>query len=400
MLSESDESPQTQKTARRYPGARMAVFYAALFAAIGVNIPFWPIWLSSRGLGPAEIGMIVSIGLAMKVIANPILGHLADRSGRRRSLMVMLSIGAAFAYGSFWFGHTFMVLALISMCFFAFWSPLIPLGENLTMMLVREHGLDYGRIRLWGSVGFIVASVGAGLVLSGRDPDQVPDLIYMMVTGAIVLVSLSCMAVPRSTPPRAEARRWTTLQVLADRRFVVFLVCAALIQASHSAYFAFASLHWKALGHSELIIGLLWGLGVFAEIALFMFAKQAVARVGALGLLMCGAVAGFVRWSLMPIDLPLALLFPLQLLHAFTFGAAHLGAMYFITEQIEQKFSATAQGLYSSAVMGIALSAATLLSGYLFEAHGAAVFLAMAAMSLGGFVICLYMIRTRRRDVL
>ena len=330
MLSESDESQQIPKTPRRHPGARMAVFYAALFTAIGVNIPFWPIWLSSRGLGPVEIGMIVSLGLAMKVIANPLLGHLADRSGRRRSLMIMLSIGAVAAYASFWFGHSFLMLALISMCFFAFWSPLIPLGENLTMMLVTEHGLDYGRIRLWGSVGFIVASVGAGLILSGRDPDQVPELIWMMVTGAIVLTSLSCMALPRSTPPRAEARRWTTLQVLSDRRFVVFLVCAALIQASHSAYFAFASLHWKALGHSELIIGLLWGVGVFAEIVLFLYARQAVARIGALGLLLSGAVAGVIRWSLMPVDLPLALLFPLQLLHAFSFGATHLGAMYFI----------------------------------------------------------------------
>ncbi len=99
----------------------------------------------------------------------------------------------------------------------------------------------------------------------------------------------------------------------------------------------------------------------------------------------------------MPVDLPLALLFPLQLLHAFSFGATHLGAMYFIAEQIEQKFSATAQGLYSSAVMGIGLGLATLLSGYLFELHGAAVFFAMAGMSLGGFVICLYMIRTKRR---
>jgi len=153
------------------------------------------------------------------------------------------------------------------------------------------------------------------------------------------------------------------------------------------------------LGHSELTIGLLWGAGALSEIALFVFSKRAVARIGALGLLLCGAVAGIIRWSLMPLGLPLAALFPLQLLHAFTFGASNLGAMYFISVQIEHKFSATAQSLYSSAVMGIALSATTLISGYLFEAHGAAVFFAMAVMSLGGFVLCLSMIRTQRRDL-
>lgn len=376
----------------------MALFYAALFTVIGVNMPFWPIWLSSRGLGPMEIGVVVSLGLAMKVLANPLVGHLADRSGRRRSLMIVLALGAALAYGSFWFAHSFLVLAIISMCYFALWSPLIPLGENVTMLLVRERGLDYGRIRLWGSIGFIVASVGAGLVLSDRDPDQVPDLIYLMVTGAIIITSLTCLALPRSAPPRAEGRRWTALHVLADRTFVVFLFCSGLILASHSAYFAFATLHWKALGHSELMIGLLWGVGVLAEIMLFVFSKRAVARIGALGLLLSGAVAGGVRWSLMPLDLPIAALFPLQLLHGVTFGAAHLGAMYFISERIEQKFSATAQSLYSSAVMGIALSATTLLSGYLFETYGAAVFFAMAAMSLGGFVLCLMMIWGKRRE--
>ncbi len=377
-----------------HPAVRLGIFYAALFGVIGINIPFWPIWLSSRGLGPVEIGMVVSLGLAMKVIANPLIGHLADRTGRRRSLMVFLGLGAALAYGSFWFAHSFVMLAFVAMCYFAMWSPLIPLGENLTMLLVSERALDYGRIRLWGSIGFIVASVGAGLVLSGRDP----SLIYMMVTGAIVLTALSCLALPASTPERAEVKAWTIGRVLSDRRFVVFLICAALIQASHSAYFAFATLYWKSLGHSELIIGLLWGFGVLAEIVLFVYAKQALARVGAMGLLLLGAAAGVVRWSLMPLDLPLAALFAVQVLHAFTFGAAHLGAMYFIAGQIEQKFSATAQGLYSSAVMGIALSLTTLLSGYLYEHHGALVFFAMAAMSLGGLVICLFMIRYNRKD--
>jgi len=405
MLNESAESggqtgtgtPPETATPSRYPGARMAMFYAALFAVIGVNMPFWPLWLASRGLDPSEIGVVVSLGLAMKVIANPLLGHFADRSGQRRSLMIFLSMGAALAYGSFWFGHSFWVLAVISMCYFALWSPLIPLGENVTMLLVREQGFDYGRIRLWGSVGFIVASVGAGLVLARQATEDVPDLIYMMVTGAIVLTSLTCIALPRTAPVRAESRRWTALAVLSDRRFVLFLVCSALIQASHSAYFAFATLHWKVLGHSELVIGVLWAVGVAAEIVLFVFAKKAVARIGALRLLMWGAAAGCIRWSLMPIDLPLAALFPLQVLHAFTFAAAHLGAMFFITDQIEQKFSATAQTLYSSAVMGVALSATTLVSGYLFELYGSAVFIAMAVMSLGGLMLSLVMIRTQNQ---
>lgn len=390
MLSESGESVPEPSTR---PALRLAVYYGALFAVLGVNVPFWPVWMASRGLTSAEIGMALSLGLAMKVVVNPLVGHLADRTGRRRLLMIVLSIGAASAYASLWFGHDFLSLALMAMVFFCFWSPLIPMGENLTMLLVKARGLDYGRIRLWGSLGFVAASVIAGIVLKDRHP----DLIWMMVTGGIVVTALSCLLLPRATVPLSETRRWTALQVLSDRRFGVFLVMAALTLASHSAYFAFSSLHWQALGHSELIIGLLWGLGVIAEVILFVYAKQALARVGALGLLLIGGIAGVVRWSLMPLDLPLVLLFPLQVLHAFTFGAAHLGAMYFITDQVDPKLSATAQGLYSSAVMGIALSLTTLLSGYLFEAHGGLVFLAMAAMSLGGALIAGFMIKGARR---
>lgn len=392
-------SSQPPETAKRglsglllKPGIRLGLFYAALFAVIGINVPFWPVWLASRGLDPSEIGIVVSAGLAMKVIANPLIGHVADRSGHRRSLMIALGFGAVVAYGSFWFAHSFLALVLVAMLYFILWSPLIPLGENMTMMMDKDRDLDYGRVRLWGSLGFIAASIGAGLVLTGRDP----DLIYMMVTGAIALTAISCITLPTSTPDRAETHRWTVGQVLGNRFFVAFLICASLILASHSAYFAFATLHWKALGHSELVIGLLWGIGVIAEIILFIYARRLLSRMGALGMLLTGAAAGVVRWAMMPLDMPLAGLFFLQVLHAFTFGSAHLGAMYFISDHIEQKFSATAQGLYSSAVMGIALSLATLLSGYLYERYGALVFLAMAVMCLAGFVLCLLMIRDRR----
>ena len=207
MLSESGESVGPREPQATRPALRLGIYYAALFAVLGVNVPFWPVWMASRGLSAAEIGMALSLGLAMKVVVNPLVGHLADRTGRRRLLMIGLSIGAAVSYGCLWFGHDFVALTLIAMVFFCFWSPLIPMGENLTMLMVKGRGLDYGRIRLWGSLGFVVASVAAGIVLKGRDP----DLIWMMVTGGIVITALSCMALPRVRVPRAESRRWTAL---------------------------------------------------------------------------------------------------------------------------------------------------------------------------------------------
>ncbi len=394
-MAESDgNSGFTGQDAARGQAVRLAVFYTVLFGAIGVNMPFWPLWLTARGLDAREIGMVLSLGLAMKVITNQLAGHVADRTGRRRPIMMALAFGATLAYGSFWFGHSYGVLAVMSVMFFAFWSPLLPLNENLTMMSVKRHGLNYGRIRLWGSVGFIAASSIAGVVLSGRSP----DLVYVMVVSLIGMTFLCTMVLPDLRVARTETRGLTALRVLADRRFVVFLIASALIQASHSAYYAFASLHWKGQGHGEGVIGLLWAEGVLAEIVLFIFAAQALARVGPLGLLLLGGLAGVVRWGLMPFVEALPLIAVLQLLHAFSFGAAHLGAMYFISERIDARLSATAQGLYSSAVMGIALSTATLVSGYLYDASGGLVFLAMAGMSFFGLVVCIALMQSCAKE--
>jgi PPP family 3-phenylpropionic acid transporter len=192
-------------------------------------------------------------------------------------------------------------------------------------------------------------------------------------------------------PARAKDRtgpgKLTALIVLADRKFVIFLIAAAMILASHSAFYGFATLHWRSLGHSETMIGLFWAEGTIAEILVFMFAHRLIKHVGALGLMFLGAVAGVIRWTIMAYATSVTDIAAIQLLHGFTFGASHLGAMYYINSHVADHLSATAQGLYSSTVMGLALSGATLVSGYLFDAHGGLVFLAMAGMSMVGLLV-------------
>ncbi len=371
---------------------RLAFFYAAVFFMIGVHVPFWPVWLAAKGLGPEEIGGIIAASVGIKVIFNPLIAHAADRLGRRRPIMIALS---ALAFASFTlFGVTdgFWPILLVSVMFFAVWSPIMPLGESLAMLTGQgARETDYGRVRLWGSLSFIAGAVGAGTVLAERPP----EVIYWILLASLGLVVAVTLVLPATRAPAAAGGRFAALEVLRDSRFRLFIVATALIQASHSVYYGFGTLNWKAQGYSETVIGWLWAEGVIAEIILFAFGVKLVARIGPAKLIALGGLAGAIRWSVTGLTPGLGILAVMQALHAFTFAATHLGAIYFISRRVPPALSASAQGLYSAMVMGLALGAAMLLSGKLFALYGAGAYQAMAAMAALGTVAAIFLINKR-----
>ena len=189
---------------------KMALFYGAVFALIGIHAPFWPVWLQAKGLEPSEIGAIVAAGFGIKVIFNPLIAHAADRRGQRRPIILTMAVLAFAAFTLFAFTDGFWPILLVSMLFFAVWSPIMPLGESLTMLAGSkikdgERELDYGRIRLWGSLTFIAAAVGTGTVLAGRTP----DIIYWILLGALALIVGVCFFLPRTRAPQSAETRFS-----------------------------------------------------------------------------------------------------------------------------------------------------------------------------------------------
>ncbi len=371
---------------------RLAFFYVAVFGLIGIHLPFWPVWLASRGLGPAEIGAIFAAAIGVKVIFNPLIAHAADRRGQRRPIMMALAAVAFCVFALFGLTGGFWSILAVSVLFFAVWSPIMPLGESLTLLAGRigsDSGreLDYGRIRLWGSLSFMAAAVGAGYVLAGRSP----DLIYLTILGALAFTVAATWALPATMAPIAKNTRFAALDVLRDREFVLFIAAAALIQASHGVYYTFGTLNWKAQGYSEDVIGWLWAEGVAAEIILFACGAWLVGRLGPARLIVLGGLAGAVRWLLTGTTDSLAVLIPMQALHAFTFGATHLGAIYFIARRVPEGLSASAQSIYSAMVMGLALGISAFASGKLYGLYGAGAYQAMAVVAATGAVIAMFL---------
>ena len=356
---------------------RLAGFYAALFATVGIQIPFWPLWLKDRGLSPSEIGLLVAAGYLIRVVANPAVGHLVDHRGDRKRPMLTLALAAAALWLLFAPVTGFVPILLITVVAIFPFTSLMPVGDSLAMMEVHTHRLDYGRIRLWGSLAFIVTATLVGRLLADWPISILPWLISAM----LLLTAASCAALPDTRVPRQESPPPPIRPLLTSGLFLLFLLTASLNQAAHTVYYAFATIHWKAAGLSDAAIGMLWSEGVVAEIVLFAAGNRVVTRFGPAWLLLAAGLGGALRWTILGSTADMAWIAGAQLLHAATFGCAHLGAMHFILRAAPPSLSARAQGLYAAIAVGLAPGLITPFSGYLYERLGGGSFLAMAALS-------------------
>jgi MFS transporter, PPP family, 3-phenylpropionic acid transporter len=355
---------------------RLSFFYAAVFAIVGVQLPFWPVFLASRGAAPAEIGLLLAVPLVVKLLANPTAGIIADRLGGRRLLMGGLAGASLTALSLFAFAQGFWALFIVTLIVAAVFSPLIPLGENLAVRVAYEQGLNYGRLRLWGSLSFIAAALLAGDLIGRMSADWA----LYLVLGFATLTFASCIALPET--------RGAATPLLRNRPLLLVLLGATLIQASHSAYYVAGTLHWRALGHSSSTIAWLWAEGVIAEIILFWFGAALVARLQPLGLLLLGGAAGLVRWGGTAIAETLPPLVLLQAMHALTFGAVHLGVMHFLQRAVPPALSATGQALYST-LTGLGFGLGMAAAGAIYERDAQLAWAAMAAMAALGSVLAL-----------
>lgn len=386
MNTTADPGPGQPFIPRHIGNTRIAIslagFYGAVFLVVGLYMPFWPVWLAqARGLDATQIGLILGLTTWITVLSNPVAAHLADRSGRRRPVLVVLALGATLCTAGFAFAHELWALVVVAVALGLFFPPIIPIGENMSLLAIGHRDLHYGRIRLWGSVTFIIASWGGGLWLAGRDI----DFVFWLVMASYGTLILACLALPDVRVGPSAANSAPIMALLKQPGFVIFMITGGLIQGSHAAFYGFASVHWYRAGISEFWIGFLWAEGVVAEILLFLASAWLIRRLGFAGLLLIGAGAGVIRWSATALTTDLGALIAIQPLHAFTFAATHLGAMHFIQRYAPPGATATAQSLYSALAIGAVLAAVTMAAGAIYQAEGPVVFLLMAAMALVGF---------------
>lgn len=378
--------------ASRY-ALRLALFFSALFAVTGTKLPYLPVWLDWRGLTNAEIAIVTAAPLFLRIVAGPLIAVAADRWGDRRQAAVALAALALAGALLLAVAHGFWPILVVVLLGALAAMGLMPIAETLAMSGVRRGGLDYGRMRLWGSVSFIAVGFAAGPAITAFGPASV---LWLVVAGSL-LTFMSALVLPADPDAGVGKGARPTLALLVATqftpRFLLFLVAAAAVQSSHAVFYTFGVIEWQRQGISATWCAVLWAIGVAVEIGLFAFSRAFVARLGAIGLLLVGAAAGVVRWTAMAFDPSLAALIPLQALHGFTFGAAHLGALHFMSANVPPSEAATAQAVYASVTSGIGLGLATVAAGPLYGVLGGHAYLPMALLCVAGVAGMLWLAR-------
>jgi len=358
---------------------RFALLFGAQFLGFGAMLPFLPAILADGGLTASQVGTVLAAGALVRLVAGPLSGRLADRVADMRRLLAVTCVLAAAAAAGFGLLAGFALLLAVQMLHSAAAAPIIPLSDSQAAGAVRAGGFNYARVRAVGSITFVLGAVAAGQATEWLGVRAVA----WMLAGALLLTAVSALLLPPPGPRPAKPQGglWAPLREPLFRRM---LPVAALVQASHAAYYAFSTLHWQAAGLSAGFIGILWGLGVVAEVLLFLYGGRLVDRLGLRGLALLAAGAGVLRWGLTAFTVDPAALIAVQLLHAATFGAMHLAAMRAMVA-LPAEISGRAQTLLASGVSA-AMGLVMWLSGPIFAAFGGLVFLAMALMCAAALV--------------
>ena len=375
------------------PYWRLSGFYFFYFATLGALVPYWGLYLRSIGFNPVEIGNLIALLMISRIVAPNIWGWLADHRGQRMGVVRWAAFLSAAAFAGTFFARDFWWMALVMIVFSFFWNASLPQLEAATMNHFGGRASAYARVRLWGSIGFIGAVTGLGLVLDRADTDWLLPALLLLLLG-IWLFSLS---IPESEAGAAGEHLSPLFKVLLRPQVAAFLLVCLLMQASHGPYYTFYSIYLADHGYSKGLIGGLWALGVICEIGVFLLMHRMQRYAGLRSVMLISFALAALRW-LMIGYFPewLSLLVLAQVLHAFTFGAYHATAIELVHRFFTGRHQIRGQAIYGSISFGVGGALGSFYSGQTWTTWGPeATYTIAAVLALVAFAVTGLWIRTK-----
>lgn len=367
------------------PYWRLSGYYFFYFAFIGAFSPYFGLYLQSLAFSAWDIGLLMSQMQLMRLVGPNLWGWLTDRFGWRLAIVRLAGgIGLAGFTAFFWLDRLpGMLLAMAVLAFF--WSAALPLVETLTFDHLREERGRYSRIRLWGSIGFIVAVMATGALIDATSPLSVLWMCWSILLGIL----LNAMVLTEAMPLAHDRAEMPIGNILRQGKVKALMAACFAMSAAHGAFYVFYSIHLDAHGYSKTEIGLLWSLGVVAEIVVFMLMASLARRFSLRDILLASFVAAVVRFVLMGWGVESAMLMIfVQLLHGLTFGAYHASAIAAVNQWFPGKTQGRGQALYSSLSFGAGGLLGALISGRTWDWLGSGwTFTLSAAFALVGVLL-------------
>lgn len=350
------------------PYWRLSGYYFFYFGFVGAFTPYFTLYLQSLSFSATDIAILMSLMQIMRVLAPNVWGWLAERSGMNVAIVRGSALASLAGFSIFFFTTDFagVFVGMALMAFF--WSAALPLIESITFNHLGTLGHRYGDIRVWGSVGFIVAVLGIGYVLDRLEVDAVLWLIALVLAGIV-----GCAFIVPEAPRPPVARVEIPLGRIVRRPEVVALLAACFfMSAAHGALYVFYSIHLSDYGYGKTVIGWMWALGVAAEIGVFLAMPRLMHYFSLRLILLFAFAVGVVRFVVIGWGVgSLGWLAFAQLMHGATFGAYHAVAITLVNKWFPGRLQARGQALYGSLSFGAGGMLGALLSGLTWDAMGA-----------------------------
>jgi PPP family 3-phenylpropionic acid transporter len=368
---------------RFLPYWRLSGYYFFYFAFIGVFSPYFGLYLQSLRFSAWDIGLLMSQMLIMRLFGPVAWGWVSDNFGHRMAIIRLCSVFTLLGFTAFfWLRHLTGMLLAMAVLFF-FWSATLPLVESLTLDHVQSRQNGYSNIRLWGSVGFIIAVMGTGVFLDYFLPVSVLWICWIFLAG-LVSVTMTLPDYSRYSVPAPEKER-SLWNILAQRRvWILFTACVAM-SAAHGAFYIFYSIHLAEYGYSKMTIGGLWSLGIVAEIVIFMMMNRLTRRFSLRAILLVSLGTAILRFLLIGWGAQhIQILIFAQLMHGLTFASIHASSVAAVHAWFPASSRGRGQALYSSLSFGAGGLIGALISGLTWDIWGAGWTFTMGS----GFALC------------
>lgn len=346
---------------------RLSRFYFIYYFFVGAFVPYWGLYLQSEKFTAADIGILMSLFQISRIFAPNFWGWLADHTGKRAqwirltALLGLCGFTAVFwAHGFFWL---FFVMAALSL----FTSSTLPLAESLTLAHLATTNGHYSRIRMWGSLGFIVAAVVLGFLI---DISGIASLLWFLLAVQISLFALS-YTLPEAKVAPHEHDHFSIWQVIKQPNVIALLVGCSLMVTAHGVLYNFYSIYLSEHGYSKGTIGLLWSVGVICEIGIFMLMPRIMARFSLKAILLTSLLLAVIRFALIgtSVDSLWMIVFA-QTLHAATFGSFHAASVEVVTQFFKGRHQAKGQAIYNSVAYGVGGTIGGVAGGYALQYLG------------------------------
>lgn len=354
----------------------LKAFYFFNFAGVAVFLPYLTLYYRWVGLSGAEMGALTAATRLGVGLSPPLWGLLADKFQRRKEILLGASLLSLLVFASIGLTAHFSLLLPLALLFSIMRAPLIPLADSMTLQHLREtQEGEYGRIRLWGSLGFILAALATGRALEGHSP-RVIFPIYLLLGGVL-------MGVLFRFPAEAGEMRRGLLRglgrLISRREFSLFIACSFLSWLSWGAYAVFFTVHLDALGIRGSLIGLAWIVGVVSEVFILAWAERLKAHLGLRLMIVLGMLSAALRWYLTALTVNAAYLVGIQVLHGIAWGAFHVAAVSLVDELSPPELKATGQSIYTAATFGLGGGLGAALMGHLYDLFGMIAILKLSA---------------------